>query len=449
MGTNDDLLARRAAIVPQGVPRVTAATAASASGATITDMEGNLFIDFAGGIGVMNVGHCQADVVRAIQAQAAKLLHTCIHVATYEPYVALCERLAGLLPHGERTKVMLLNSGAEAVENAVKIARQATGRQAVLCYTGAFHGRTLLGMSLTSKVGYKAGCGPFAPEIYRHPFPNHFQAGDGLSEDAFADRELARLRQAFVDTVAADALAAILIEPVQGEGGFVPAPARYLRGLREICDEHGIVLIFDEVQTGFGRTGRWASYEHAGVLPDISTWAKSMGGGLPIAAVIGRANIMDAARPGTIGGTFGGNPVACAAALATIDVLERDGLLGRAEEIGAQVRRRFEELRRRTAVVGDVRGIGAMVAMELFEDGDRRRPARTLVGEVIAACVARGVLLLSAGPLGNVIRILSPLTISDADLDRGLTILVEEVERRAGARGSRGQTQTPELTTKR
>jgi 4-aminobutyrate aminotransferase/(S)-3-amino-2-methylpropionate transaminase len=374
----------------------------------------------------MNAGHCNERVVDAIREQAGTLLHTCFHVATYEPYVALCEKMAALFPHGDRTKVFLVNSGAEAVENAVKIARQATGRPAVICYTESFHGRTLLGMSLTSKVRYKSGCGPFAPEIYRLPFPNRFLYGDGLDEDAFVDRELERLRAAFHNMVEADQVAAVLIEPVQGEGGFVPAPASYLRGLREICDEHGIVLIFDEVQSGFCRTGEWAAYQHTDVVPDVSTWAKSMGGGLPIAAVVGRAEVMDGAAPGTIGGTYGGNPVACAAALATIAVMEEQDLNRRAREIGERVRARFTELQAECTALADVRGVGAMIGAEFEVDG---APAGAQVGEVLTACLARGVLAISAGTHGNVIRVLSPLVITDAQLDAGLDIMMEEIRR--------------------
>ncbi len=351
MSQPHSLISRRNAVVARGVPMVTAATVDHGSGAILHDADGEALIDFTGGIGVMNVGHGNARVVAAIKAQADKLLHTCFHVATYEPYVALCERLATLLPHddgkrGQTTKVVLLNSGAEAVENAVKIARQATGRPAVVCFTGSFHGRTLLGMSLTSKVGYKAGCGPFAPEIYRLPFPSYFHHGAGLDEATFVAREVQRLRDAFLDTVSAKDVAAIIVEPVQGEGGFLPAPPEWLRALRTICDEKGIVLIFDEVQSGFCRTGRWAAYEHYGVTPDLSTWAKSMGGGLPISAVIGRSSVMDAAAPGTLGGTYGGNPVACAASLAAIDAMEELQLNARATAIGATVRARFTALRR-------------------------------------------------------------------------------------------------------
>ncbi|MEK6689472.1 MAG: 4-aminobutyrate--2-oxoglutarate transaminase [Gemmatimonadota bacterium] len=427
MGPNEALLARRTAVVARGVPMVTTATVASATGARLRDAEGAELIDFAGGIGVMNVGHGHPRVVAAIKAQADRLLHTCFHIATYEPYVALCERLAALLPHGDSTKVLLLNSGAEAVENAVKIARQATGRPAVLCFTEGFHGRTLLGMSLTSKVGYKVGCGPFAPEIYRLPFPNHYRYGDGLDLDTFVERAIQRLRDAFHNLVAAQDLAAVLLEPIQGEGGFVPAPAAWLRALRELCDEHGIVLIFDEVQSGFCRTGHWGVYQHYGVTPDISTWAKSLGGGLPISAVVGKAAVMDAAAPGTLGGTYGGNPVACAAALAAIDAMEELDLNRRAKAVGERVRSRFVALQARCPAIGDVRGIGAMIGVEFVEEGDPARPAGAFVKEVLGAALQRGVLSIAAGTHGNIIRVLSPLVISNEDLEHGLDILEEEV----------------------
>ena len=428
MTMNQDLVARRHAVVPRAVGQFAGeTTVVSASGAHIVDADGNRLIDFAGGIGVMNAGHCDERVVRAIQEQAARLIHTCIHVATYEPYVALCEKLVSLLPHGESTKAVLLNSGAEAVENAIKFARQATGRQAVICFTEAFHGRTMMCMSLTSKTRYKVGCGPFAPEVYRLPFPNHFRDGGGLDLDDFVDRELARLQEAFMNVVPVNHVAAIIIEPVLGEGGFIPAPAAYLRGLREICDRHGIVLIFDEVQSGFCRTGRWAAYEHSGVTPDISTWAKSMGGGMPISAVLGKAEILDRAERGTVGGTYGGNPVACAAALAAIETMEALDLNARGAEIGERVRTRFEALKEDSDLVADVRGLGAMIGLELCTEGDPQRPAGDAVSAITAACRERGVLVLPAGPHGNVVRVLSPLVISDEDLDTGLTAIEDAV----------------------
>ncbi len=428
MTKSEKLIQRRHAVVPRAVGQFAGEiTVQSAVGARLTDVDGREFIDFAGGIGVMNVGHCNPRVVKAIQTQAAQLIHTCIHVATYEPYVALCEKLAELLPHGNETRVVLLNSGAEAVENAIKFARQATGRPAVIAYSEAFHGRTMMCMSLTSKTRYKVGCGPYAPEVYRVPYPNHFRDGNGLSEDEFARREIGRLEASFTSLVAPDQVAAIIIEPILGEGGFVPAPAAYLRGLRELCDRHGIMLIFDEVQSGFGRTGKWAAYEHAGVIPDISTWAKSMGGGMPISCVIGKASVMDMASPGTVGGTYGGNPVACAAALATIESMEEMDICTRGEAIGQRVRARFEALKERSPLVADVRGLGAMIAMEFCHDGDPARPATAEVNVITAGCRERGVLVLPAGPHGNMVRVLSPLVITDEELERGLDAIEESV----------------------
>jgi 4-aminobutyrate aminotransferase/(S)-3-amino-2-methylpropionate transaminase len=414
-----DLVSRRNAAVSLGVGRLNGTALSHGQGALVTDLDGKEYIDLAAGIGVMSVGHSHPAVVEAISQQCQKLQHACIHVSTYEPYVALCEKLIELFPHGDTSKAMLVNSGAEAVENAIKIARQATGRPAIICFSEGFHGRTLLATTLTSKVGYKLGCGPYAPETYRLQFPNYFRYGDGLSEDAFIDREIQRLRDAFASTVAADQVAAVIIEPIQGEGGFNPAPTRYLKALRQECDRHGVLLILDEVQSGFCRTGRWAAYQHSDVLPDISTWAKAMGGGLPISAVIGKAEIMDKARPGTLGGTYGGNPVACAAALASIDVMEKEDLCGRALAIGQAVRQKFEPLQTACRGVVDVRGVGAMMALEL----------RSGTANVVARCLERGVLVITAGHDGLVLRLLPPLVITDQQLQRGLDVIAEEVER--------------------
>jgi 4-aminobutyrate aminotransferase/(S)-3-amino-2-methylpropionate transaminase len=419
MSNSAELLRRRAAVVSNGVGRLNGVAISHARGATVYDVDGKEYIDMAAGIGVMNVGHGHPAVLQAVAAQAAKLQHACIHVATYEPYLALCEKLISLFPHGGKTKAMLVNSGAEAVENAVKIARQATGRPAIISFTEGFHGRTLLATTLTSKVGYKTGCGPFAPEIYRLAFPNFLRYGDGLSEEAFVQREIRRLHDTFAHTVSAEQVAAVILEPVQGEGGFNPVPPAYLQALRKECDSHGVLLILDEVQSGFCRTGRWAAYQHTGVLPDLSTWAKAMGGGLPISAVLGKAEIMNKARPGTLGGTYGGNPLSCAAALAAIDVMEKEDLCGRAVAIGQAVRRKLEPLQQRLVGVTDLRGLGAMMAIEL-ESG---------TAEVVARCIERGVLVITAGTDGRVLRLLPPLVIEEEALERALDVIVEEVER--------------------
>ncbi len=427
MTKSQQLFERRRNAVANGVGVFNTATVREAHGATIVDEDGRELIDFAGGIGVVNAGHCPPEVVAAIRDQAGKYLHTSFNVVTYEPYVELCEQLADILPHGDNTKAMLVSTGAEAVENAIKIARQATKRQAVLCFTGAYHGRTMMAMTLTSKVGYKLHCGPFAPEVYRLPFPNFYRYGGGRSYPEYVASELKRLRESAYNVVDPDSLAAIILEPVQGEGGFYPVPQEYLEGLRRFCDEHGIMLIMDEVQSGFARTGQWAAWQTYGVTPDISTYAKSMGSGLPIAAVVGRAEVMDAAAPGTIGGTYIGSPLCCAAALATIELMKRQDLNARARNIGGQIMRRLQNMQTKHPAIGDVRGLGAMIGFELVRDGDPRRPDTELCAQVIRGCAERGLILLSAGTFKNVIRILTPLVISDELLARGLDIIEEEL----------------------
>ncbi len=417
----DTLLARRQASVSSGVPQGTRIAASHGLGAILTDVDGNDFIDLSSGIGVTTLGHSDPYVVQAIIDQASQLQHTCMHIATYEGYVALCEKLVALFPHGEDTRAVLLNSGSEAVENAIKIARQATGRPSIICFTGAFHGRTLLSMTLTSKVSYKQGCGPFASNVFRLPYPRVREFHD--DPDVVAEQALTLLRHAFRDTVSPTDLAAILIEPVLGEGGFYHAPVAYLQGLREICDEHGIALIFDEVQTGFCRTGSWGAYQNLGVTPDLSTWAKAMGGGLPISAVVGKAHVMNAVKTGTLGGTFGGNPIACAAALTTLRRMEELDLCSRAHAVGERLRVRYQQLADAHREVVDVRGLGAMVAIEFCVDGDLTRPATEAVQQILAHCRKNGVLMLSAGVYGNVIRALPALVITDAQLDKALDAL--------------------------
>jgi 4-aminobutyrate aminotransferase/(S)-3-amino-2-methylpropionate transaminase len=425
----EELMERRKLVVAKGVGLFNNTTAQSAKGAIIIDADGKEMIDFAGGIGVVNAGHCPEPVVEAIIAQARKSLHTSFNVTTYELYLELCEKLVELFPHGKSTKVMLVSTGAEAVENAIKIAKQATGRNGVLCFTDAFHGRTLMAMTLTSKVAYKKGCGPFAPEVYRIPFPNIYRYDRGQDEETFAAEQLLYLKEYFKNTVSPKNLAAIIIEVVQGEGGFNVAPRSYVAGLRKICDEHGIQLIFDEVQSGFCRTGAWAAYEHFGVLPDISTWAKSMGSGMPIAAVIGRAEVMDAAEPSTIGGTYIGNPVCCAAAIATIKFMEDNDLNSRGKEVGKIIRNRFEKMKEKYPSIGDIRGLGAMMALEFVKNGDPLQPDSERCQQVIEACAKNGLIILSAGTHKNIIRVLSPLVITDKELNKGLDILEKGIHR--------------------
>lgn len=431
MDQNSQYHQRRKSVVPRGVGVFNQATAVSAKNATVRDANGRELIDFAGGIGVQNSGHCPEPVVEAIQNQAKKLIHTCYNVATYEVYMELAEELISLFPHGEQTKVMLTTTGAESVENAVKIARQHTGRSAVVAFTDGFHGRSMMAMTLTSKVSYKLGCGPFAPEVYHLQYPNYSRYGDGLSQEGFVERETGRLRESFINRVDPNSVAAVIIELVQGEGGFVAAPVGYVKALRELCDEFGIVLIIDEVQSGFGRTAKWGAYQHYGITPDLSVWAKSMGAGMPIGCVMGRAEIMDSALPGTIGGTYLGNPVCAAAALANIRYMKAIDINARAEHVGEIVRKRFEGMKSRIGAIGDVRGLGAMLAFSLVKNTPDRAPDADLAKKLIQACLDKGLILISAGVYGNVIRVLSPLTISDEHLIRGLDILDQELGRLA------------------
>jgi 4-aminobutyrate aminotransferase/(S)-3-amino-2-methylpropionate transaminase len=421
------LFERRKNAVANGVGFFNTATVQSAKGALIIDVDGNELIDFAGGIGVVNAGHCPESVVQAIKDQADKYIHTSFNVVTYEPYIKLCEELCEILPHGKKTKAMLVSTGSEAVENAIKIARQATKRQAVLCFTDSYHGRTMMAMTLTSKIDYKLGCGPFAPEVYRLRFPNFYRYGTGQTLDEFVDQELKKLQASKKSLVNPNNVAAVIIEPIQGEGGFNPVPQKYLEGLRDFCDQYGIMLILDEVQSGFARAGKWASWQNYNVVPDLSTYAKSMGSGLPIAAVLGKAEVMDAAAPGTIGGTYIGSPIACAASLATIQYMKDINLNARAIEVGNIVMSRFEELKERFAEVGDVRGIGAMNAIEFVKDGDPNHPDGELCQAIVQGCVENGLILISAGIYKNMIRILSPLIISDALLNKGLDILENQI----------------------
>ncbi|WP_153801229.1 aspartate aminotransferase family protein [Foetidibacter luteolus] len=433
MDESQKILERRKRFVPNAIGIFNPSTAVSAKGAVIIDAEGKQMIDFAGGIGVVNAGHCPEPVVKAIAEQAAKMIHCSFNVASYDLYMQLAEKLATLFPHGEQTKVMLTNSGAESVENAIKIARQATGRQAIICYGNAFHGRTMMAMTLTSKVGYKLGCGPFAPEVYRIPFPDYYRYGNGFKLDDFSDEQLRELENFFNTHVPAQEVAAIIIEPVQGEGGFNVVPKKYLEGLRALCDKHGILLILDEVQSGFGRTGKWAAYQHYDVIPDISTWAKSMGSGMPIGAVIGRAEMMDACKPSTIGGTYPGNPVCCAAALATIQYMEEIDINTLGEKVGAIVRQRFDAMKQQFPCIGDVRGLGAMMAFELVKNNDPFKPDGELCKKLIAYCAEHGLIVISAGVNGNCIRVLSPLIIEEDMLNKGLDIIENGLKELTGS----------------
>jgi len=385
-----------------------------ARGSTITDVDGNTFVDFVGGVGVANVGHNHPRVVAAITEQAERFLHTDYTVVPYEGYIELAERLGALAPISDETRGAFFNSGAEAVENAVKLSRLYTKRQGVIAFEGGFHGRTWMALTMTSKTHpYKKGLGPFAPEVYRAPYPNLYR---GLGADA----AIAALERMFVTQVSPDHVAAIVFEPQQGEGGFIPAPEEFVEGLRRICDEHGIVLVADEVQTGFGRTARMFAMEHFDVEPDLMIVAKSIAGGLPLSGVIGRATIMDDPHSGAIGGTFIGNPVALAAACAVLDIFEEEQLVARAQILGDALRVRLLAWQSRWSQIGDVRGLGAMIALELVRDPISKEPAPDLAEAVIHEALQRGLLLLKAGVNGNCIRVLCPLTTSEAELDGGL-----------------------------
>jgi 4-aminobutyrate aminotransferase/(S)-3-amino-2-methylpropionate transaminase len=413
------LLARRGAAVPGGIAHATPLFAERAEGALLIDVDGNVLIDFAGGIGTLNVGHANPDVVAAAREQAGRLTHTCFSVAMYEGYVALAEKLNAITPGKFAKKTMLANSGAEAVENAVKIARSATGREAVVVFDHAFHGRTLLTMSMTSKVRpYKFGFGPFAPEVYRLPYPYPYR----MPFDDVAGW-IAAVEEFFFTQVAAEKVACVVIELVLGEGGFVVAPREAIDFLAKLCRERGILLVVDEVQTGFGRTGRLFACEHYGVEPDILTTAKSLGGGFPISAVTGRADLMDKAPSGGLGGTYTGNPVSCAAALAAIAFMEERKLPERGAEIGRIVEKRFAEFFDRFPFIGESRGLGAMRALELVQDRATRAPDKERTQRVLQKACENGLIVLSAGTHGNVIRTLMPLVITDAQLQEGLEVL--------------------------
>lgn len=421
---NQDLHARRSRVVTSAYASLRPCYIERGAGARLYDVEGREYIDFAGGIAVMNVGHSHPKVVAAIQEQARKLTHTCFMVLPYEPAVLLAEKLAQAVPGRFPKSAVFVNSGAEAVENAVKVARYHSKRQAVIAFENAFHGRTLLTMSLTSKIKpYKFGFGPFAPEVYRMPFAYcyrcPFQLRYPQCETACADF----LREFFLTHVAAENTAALIVEPIQGEGGFVTPPPEYFPKLKAICEEFGVLFIADEIQTGMGRTGTLFAMEHWNVEADITTVAKSLAAGMPLGAVVGKKEIMDSVHPGGLGGTYGGNPVACAAALAVFDVIETEDLLDRARRLGEKLRRRLDEMHGRFQCIGEVRGLGPMLALELVKDRETKEPAPDAAKRLTDYCFDRGLVLLSCGTFGNVIRLLMPLVIEDELLDRGLEIL--------------------------
>jgi 4-aminobutyrate aminotransferase / (S)-3-amino-2-methylpropionate transaminase / 5-aminovalerate transaminase len=414
------LMARREAAIPRGPANATPIFAAHAEGAVIEDVDGNRFVDFAGGIGCLNAGHRSPQVLSAIRAQLEKYLHVCFAVTPYEGYIAVAEKLNSLAPGNFSKKTILVNSGAEAIENSIKIARAYTKRPAVVCFEDAFHGRTLLTMSLTSKTHpYKAGFQPFASDIYRIPFAYPYRNAPGTTSAEFAHH----LEDAFKRLVAPESVAAVIAEPVLGEGGFVVPPRDYFKLLQNICRKHGILFIADEIQSGFARTGKWFACEHFGIEPDLITTAKSMGGGMPIAAVTGRAEIMDAPGPGSLGGTYCGHPLSCAATLAAIETIEKEGLLVRSAAIGEQFEKRARAWQKKWSLVGDVRGLGGMCAMELVRNAETREPADTETKEIARYCYEHGLIIITAGTFNNVVRILVPLVVTDAQLNEGFDVL--------------------------
>jgi 4-aminobutyrate aminotransferase / (S)-3-amino-2-methylpropionate transaminase / 5-aminovalerate transaminase len=415
---------RRQAAVARGVSHATPIFAARAEGAVLEDVDGNRFLDFAGGIGVVNAGHRAPRVVAAIREQLDAFIHTCFSVAPYEKYIALAEKLNSLAPGVFPKKSILVNSGAEAIENAVKIARAHTRRPAIICFEDAFHGRTMLTMSLTSKTHpYKAGFEPFATDIYRIPYAYCYRCSYSLQYPSCSVFCAHHLEDTFKRMVASEAVAAVVVEPVLGEGGFVAPPREFFAILQDTCKRHGILLIADEVQSGFGRTGTMFASERYGIIPDILVSAKSIAAGMPLAAVTGRADVMDAAGVGGLGGTYGGNPLACAAALAAIETLERENLPARAEKLGQRFESRAHDWKKRWPLIGDARGLGVMRALELVRSRDTREPAKEEAEEVLRHCRERGLILLSAGTYGNVLRLLVPLVITDDQFDEGLDVL--------------------------
>jgi 4-aminobutyrate aminotransferase/(S)-3-amino-2-methylpropionate transaminase len=428
-----ELWARREKAIPAAVFNTVPVFVERAEGGIVEDVDGNRLIDFGAGLAVLNVGNTSPAVVKAVTEQAERYLHTCFHVTLNEPYVALAERLNELTPGDHEKRTMLVNSGAEAVENAVKLARYATRREKVVTFEHAFHGRTLMAMSLTAKeMPYKKGFGPFAPEVYRLPFAYPYRCPSGQPPESCGPSCVEAVLGG-MEEMGPETIAAVVVEPVQGEGGFIVPPPEFLPALAEFCRSHGILLVADEVQTGFGRTGTWFGIEHSGVVPDIVTTAKALGGGLPLGGVTARAELMDAVHVGGLGGTFGGNPLACAAALAVIDTIEGGDLLSRSARLGERLMGALRGLKERIALVGDVRGLGSMVAMELVEDRETKEPAKEAASRVIKECYERGLIVLKAGTYDNVVRLLPPLSMDDALVERGLELLGEAVSAAASA----------------
>ncbi len=424
-----ELAERRAHYVARGISTAVPTFAAQGKGALLEDVDGNRYIDFAGGIGVLNVGHANPEVVGAVKEQADRFLHTCFSVMMYDSYIDLAQKLTEITPGSFDKKAILLSAGAEAVENAVKIARYATKRPGIITFDGAFHGRTSLTMTMTGKVHpYKYDLGPASPEIYPVPAPYCYRCPCHLEHPSCGAECLSLLQLALKSRISPDRVAAVFIEPVLGEGGFIVPPVEYLKGLRELCTEHGILLVADEVQSGFARTGKMFAIEHSDVEPDLITMAKSLGAGIPLSAVVGRAELMDAPHPGALGGTYAGNPLGCAAALKVIEIMERDNYPARAEALGKVLRSRFEAMYERYPIIGDVRGLGAMMALELVRDRKTKEPADKETGAILKEAYGRGLITIRAGIYDNIIRVLVPLVADEAQIHEGLDILEDSIK---------------------
>jgi 4-aminobutyrate aminotransferase/(S)-3-amino-2-methylpropionate transaminase len=424
LSKTQELQDKRLKYVPKGVSNGNLNIASSAKGATILDIDHKEYIDFAGAIGTLNVGHSHKKVTAAVKEQVDKFLHPGFNVMMYEGYISLAEKLCEISPGSFDKQAIFFNSGAEAVENAIKVSRRFTGRQAVVSFVRGYHGRTNLTMGMTSKVKpYKLGFGPFAPEIYQAPFPYLYRKPNEMSDEAYIDHVIEEFKDFFIATVAPETVACVVMEPVQGEGGFVIPPKRFVQAVSEFCKEHGIVFVADEIQTGFCRTGKLFAIEHFDVVPDLMTVSKSLAAGLPLSGIVGRADILNVADPGELGGTYAGNPVACAAALAVIDIVEEENLSAKAEILGQKIEEKLHELYAKHEYVGEIRRLGAMVAVEIVENRENKKPNKAKTAEIIKKANENGLLLLSAGLKGNIIRFLAPLVITDEELAKGLAIL--------------------------
>jgi 4-aminobutyrate aminotransferase / (S)-3-amino-2-methylpropionate transaminase / 5-aminovalerate transaminase len=425
LGTRE-LQEKRKKYVPKGVSNGNLNIAQKAHGATIVDIDGREWIDFAGAIGTLNVGHSHPKVTRAVKEQVERFLHPGFNVMMYEGYITLAEKLCGIIPGDFEKQAIFFNSGAEAVENAIKISRRYTGRQGVVSFVRGYHGRTNLTMGMTSKVKpYKFGFGPFAPEIYQAPFPYMYHKPSEMTDEAYIDMKIEEFKDFFIATVAPETVACVVMEPVQGEGGFIIPPKKFVQAVREFCTEHGIVFVADEIQTGFARTGKMFGMEHFDIIPDLITVSKSLAAGLPLSGVVGNTEILDVADPGELGGTYAGSPVACAAALAVIDIIEEENLVEKSEIIGQKIEGKLQELSLKHEYIGDIRRQGAMVAVELVEDRISKKPNKIKTASIVKYANENGLLLLSAGIKSNVIRFLAPLVITDEELSKGLAILEE------------------------